>query len=249
MNKFIIVLLIVVIGLGVFAFVSRNAGQKVALNFEESGVIVKDNPGFEPNVWHLIYEKPGAPALNVKLSFDGNSKCIEGQFEEICYSNLFRSGDKVVVQGSKREDTVLVSSLEIKESVPLQTVILYYYDSEQDKDASGNIMCSRQGLVPVERQIPVSNTPIQDAVNLLLLGPTPQEKNQGITTEYPLEGLSLEAASLKDGVLTLTFDDPNNRTGGGSCRVGILWFQIEETAKQFPGVTQVRFSPEWLFQP
>ncbi|MDD5145180.1 MAG: GerMN domain-containing protein, partial [Candidatus Pacebacteria bacterium] len=155
----------------------------------------------------------------------------------------------VVVQGSKREDTVLVSSLEIKESVPLQTVILYYYDSEQDKDASGNIMCSRQGLVPVERQIPVSNTPIQDAVNLLLLGPTPQEKNQGITTEYPLEGISLEAASLKDGVLTLTFDDPNNRTGGGSCRVGILWFQIEETAKQFPGVTQVRFSPEWLFQP
>src|SRR4030042_2528936 len=113
-----------------------------------------------------------------------------------------------------------------------------------EKYDTGNILCSRQGLVAVERQIPVTTTPIQNAIKLLIAGQlTAAEKAQGITTEYPLEGFSLKGASLNNGVLTLEFQDSNNKTGGGSCRVGILWFQIEATAKQFPGVQSVRFLP------
>lgn len=131
-----------------------------------------------------------------------------------------------------------------------RTVKLYYYNSELDKDEEGNVLCSRQGLVSIERKIALSDTPIQDTIKLLLLGQlSNEEKAQGISTEYPLEGLSLKGASLKDGVLTLEFEDLNNRTGGGSCRVGILWFQIEATAKQFLEVEQVKFIPEELFQP
>lgn len=131
-----------------------------------------------------------------------------------------------------------------------RTINLYYYNPNLDKDNSGNIMCSRQGLVALEREIPITNTPIQDTIKLLISGNlTNEEKAQGITTEYPLQGLSLAAASLNSGVLTLTFDDSYNKTGGGSCRVGILWFQIETTAKQFPEVSSVRFMPEELFQP
>ncbi|TSD03758.1 MAG: hypothetical protein Athens071426_40, partial [Parcubacteria group bacterium Athens0714_26] len=97
---------------------------------------------------------------------------------------------------------------------------------------------------------PITQTPIQDAVKLLLSGKlTEEERAQGIDTEYPLEGLSLKGALLKDGILTLEFDDAKNKTVGGSCRVGILWFQIEATAKQFPEVRQVRFLPEEIFQP
>jgi len=132
-----------------------------------------------------------------------------------------------------------------------KTVKLYYYNYELDKDESGNTACSRNGLVAVERKIPITQTPIQDTIKLLLLGElTEEERVQGIDTEYPLEGLSLKRASLmKGGVLTLEFDDSNNKTVGGSCRVGILWFQIEATAKQFPEVQQVRFLPEEIFQP
>lgn len=138
----------------------------------------------------------------------------------------------------------------LEKTQPQQTINLYYYNSGLDQDESGNIMCSRQGIVPVQRKIPVTQTPIQDAVKLLLKGElTNDERAQGISTEYPLEGLSLEGASLKEGVLTLQFSDPNYKTGGGSCRVGILWFQIEATAKQFTGVESVRFLPEELFQP
>lgn len=129
-------------------------------------------------------------------------------------------------------------------------VELYYYNSELDQGEDGNILCSRKGLVAVERKIPLTITPIKDTINLLLKGElTDEEKASGITTEYPLSGLSLKNAVLDSGVLTLTFDDQNNKTVGGSCRVGVLWFQIEATAKQFSGVKKVQFLPEELFQP
>ena len=129
-------------------------------------------------------------------------------------------------------------------------VDLYYYNPGHDVDQDGNILCSKNGLAAVRRTIPLSKTPIKDTIELLLRGELNQsERGAGITTEYPLEGLSLESASLKEGVLTLEFDDAKNRTVGGACRVGILWFQIETTAKQFSEVLQVRFLPEELFQP
>ena len=134
--------------------------------------------------------------------------------------------------------------------VQMRTVSLFYYDPANDQDDTGNIQCSRDGLVAVTREIPVTQTPIQDTIRLLLQGElTDQEKADGVTTEYPLDGVELVGAALKDGVLTLEFNDPMNKTGGGSCRVGILWFQIEKTALQFPEVTSVRFTPEELFQP
>jgi hypothetical protein len=64
-----------------------------------------------------------------------------------------------------------------------------------------------------------------------------------------LEGFALVSSELAGGTLMLTFDDPQNKTSGGSCRVSILRAQIEATAKQFPGVNEVRFVPAELFQP
>lgn len=131
-----------------------------------------------------------------------------------------------------------------------QTVQLFYYDPEEDTDAGGNIMCSREGLVAVERTIPDTETPIEDTIKLLINGDlTAEEEAQGITTEYPLPGVELQGARLEDGALTLEFNDPQSQLSGGSCRVGILWFQIEETALQFPTVQTVQFEPEELFQP
>ena len=169
------------------------------------------------------------------------------------------------VVGGPEDDWICVDSQWVKHgnpSAPMPTkpcgekpqteksVELYYYNSDLDKDESGNIACSRKGLVAVERKIPITKTPIQDTVKLLLSGKlTDEERAQGISTEYPLPGFSLKGALLKNDILTLEFDDPNNKTVGGSCRVGILWFQIEATAKQFPEVRQVRFLPEEIFQP
>ena len=131
----------------------------------------------------------------------------------------------------------------------MRTVKLYYYDQNRDKDASGNVRCSTQGLVAINRTIALTNTPIQDAVRELLKGPTTSEKAGFPGTEFPLAGVSLISASLSGGVLTLTFSDSQNKTTGGSCRVSILTAQIEATAKQFGGVSSVRLQPPTAFQP
>ena len=131
-----------------------------------------------------------------------------------------------------------------------RVIKLFYYNESKDMDASGNIMCSDKGLEPVERQIPLSITPVQDAIKLLLQGElTFTEQGRGIETEFPLSGFELVSASLTNGSLTLTFADPQNKTSGGSCRVNILRAQVEATAKQFDGVKEVYLAPDELFQP
>lgn len=137
--------------------------------------------------------------------------------------------------------------------IPRRKVLLYYYNPQKDKDELGNIKCSSAGLTPIEREIFLSKTPIQETINLLLKGREnlkPEEIAQGITTEYPLEGLKLKSINLKaDGTLILEFEDSFNKTSGGACRVNILRSQIEATAKQFSQVKKVYFLPEWIFQP
>lgn len=136
------------------------------------------------------------------------------------------------------------------QEIKTRKITLYFYNPQADKDESGNVMCSRAGLAPVLRKIPLTKTLIQDAINLLLKGDLKEsEKQAGIAPEFPLPGLALKGVNLTGGILSLEFDDPQNKTSGGACRAGVLWFQIEATARQFAGVHQVRFIPETLFQP
>jgi hypothetical protein len=156
--------------------------------------------------------------------------------------------DIVLERGEERtKETVYIRQ---GEAVAPKNVQLFYYDPAKDRDASGNVLCSRQGLVAIERAVSPDSI-VEDVVRLLLKGEiTEGEAAQGVSSEYPLEGLSLVSAELAaKGVLTLTFDDAQNKTVGGACRVGVLWFQIEATALQFPGVASVTFMPEELFQP
>ncbi len=139
----------------------------------------------------------------------------------------------------------------VRFSTTERSVSLYYYDSRLDKDSSGNILCSAKGLVSVTRTIPVTQTPLQDALRLMLTGNlTAAEKSAGVTTEFPLSGVSLISATLPaNGALTISLADPLNKTSGGACRAQVLRAQVEATAKQFSQVKSVTFSPATVFQP
>jgi hypothetical protein len=148
------------------------------------------------------------------------------------------------------DDEVRIPVVFSEAVVKTRDVKLYYYDASKDKDASGNIMCSSKGLVPVDRAIPVSLTPIQDTIKLLIKGElSSSERAAGISTDYPLSGFELKSASLTGGILTLTFDDPEFKTSGGACKATVLRSQIEATAKAFTEVKSVRILPATLFQP
>lgn len=118
-----------------------------------------------------------------------------------------------------------------------RAVKIYLYDENLDRDAQGNVLCSSRGLVATDRALLFTNTPIQDAVKELL------------QSDPSFSGVTLTGANLSGTVLTLTFLDSQNKTTGGSCKVSILRAQIEATAKQFGGVSSVKFMPVHLFQP
>lgn len=131
----------------------------------------------------------------------------------------------------------------------MRTVELYFYNPAIDQ-GPGGVQCTENGLVAVTRDIPITITPIQDTIKLLLRGGLlPIETEHGLTTEFPLSGVTLKGANLVGGVLTLEFTDPEHKTSGGSCRTSLLWKEIESTAKQFPEVKSVRYIPADLFQP
>lgn len=131
-----------------------------------------------------------------------------------------------------------------------QTVNLYYYNPDLDTDKQGNILCSEEGLVAVERELENNENPVSDTISLLLEGNvTESEANQGIETEFPLDGFSLASSTLKNGTLSLTFNDPNFASSGGTCRTTILSSQVRYTAEQFEEVEELQISPDHVFQP
>lgn len=145
------------------------------------------------------------------------------------------------------EEEIIESEQEIREIT--KTISLYYYNPDLDTDETGNILCSEKGLVQVLRDIPQTQTPIQDTINALLQGElTDEEIRHNITTEFPLAGFTLTGANLDSGHLQLSFDDPRNQTNGGSCRVTILLNQIIHTAQQFDEVHSISITPNTLFQ-
>jgi hypothetical protein len=138
-------------------------------------------------------------------------------------------------------------ALEQKPAENTQKVELFYYNQLKDKNST----CNGDYVLPIERQIPITKTPIKDTLNLLISGElTPMEKNQGFTTEFPNNNFKLLEANYDydSETLILKFTEVPGFTDGGSCRVGILANEIIKTAKQF-GIKNVIFSPETLFQP
>lgn len=250
-KNILLVTILALVAFSAYYFLFSNKEEILEDNFSETGNIAINNPGLKPGTFYLVYEEPGSPGLSVELSFADKSSCFSNGEETDCSGMEFDAGDRVEVKGFREEGIVRVSSIDfLSNEEEMRQVFLYYYNPDSDKDQEGNILCSRQGVMPLQREIPVTITPIQDTIKLLLEGNlTQEERNWGFDTEFPLDGFSLESVSLADGILTLEFNDSENKTVGGSCRVGVLWFQIELTAKQFPEVEEVRFLPEELFQP
>ena len=133
------------------------------------------------------------------------------------------------------------------------TVKLYYKNYKSDPEV---LNC--EAFDYVERIIPKSSTPLADSIKLLITNQlTSSEKTQGLASEFNTTDpskkssakLTLVSATIINGTAKLTLNDPEDFTGGGSCRSGILASQFSKTAKQFPSVNDVVFQPDTLFQP
>lgn len=81
--------------------------------FYETGNMVKNNSGLKPDVWYLVYEKPGSPAVNVEISLKADSSCITRGVSQSCEKISFSYGQRVNVKGVKVGAIVKADSIEI----------------------------------------------------------------------------------------------------------------------------------------
>jgi len=82
------------------------------MNFFEIGSLVRDTPGLKPDVWHLTYERLGAPLSSVELVFNQDSACLIGGEARPCADLDLESGVRTRVEGYRLENVyVLVRNL------------------------------------------------------------------------------------------------------------------------------------------
>ncbi|GAB4366045.1 MAG: hypothetical protein Kow009_02840 [Spirochaetales bacterium] len=95
-------------------------------------------------------------------------------------------------------------------------------------------------LIPVERRIPSSQTPLTDTLKELLKGPSSTEKRAGISSLIP-PGTKIRSIRIKDGIAIIDLDESFrfNPFGAEGFRSQVR--QIVYTVTEFPGIQGVQF--------
>lgn len=145
--------------------------------------------------------------------------------------------------------------------VPKEITVKIYFGNKNMSPSGG---C--KDVFPVERVILNDLIIRRRAVEELLRGPTPEEKEKGYfssipdkeeiiayrerirqeTGQVPYEGDEIKIKSFKIfiGAAYIDFSGEMRAYGGGSCRVEAIKAQINETVKQFPKIGNTVISIE-----
>lgn len=99
--------------------------------------------------------------------------------------------------------------------------------------------CSK--VFAVSRTISKTEGVARAAIEELLKGPSETEKKDGFFTSIN-PGVKIQKLSVENGVATIDLDAAIEKEVGGSCRVGNIRAQIEQTLKQFATVKSVVIS-------
>lgn len=233
---------------------SEIQAEKVSISTGASNLYLKVGDNVDSN----IAIEAGASSITLGLpETAGVRLTVKSGFSSQELSGLSLVGDNIYQSAgyeSKEkkiniEITMGMASLKVDWYSPIKKseVSLFYYNQAEDKENT----CDSDYILPVERYVVESDNQIKDAIELLIEGKlTEKEKSEGFSTEFPNKDFKLLSSSLdENGVLTLEFSEVPGFTTGGSCRVGILASEIIKTAKQFPGIKEVVFEPESLFEP
>lgn len=99
-------------------------------------------------------------------------------------------------------------------------------------------------VAPVERTVPGrgAEATLRGAIEALLIGPTPEERERGLSTEIPA-GTRLRALTVREGVATIDLSEAVGSGGGSASMLGRLW-QIVYTGTQHPAAPQARLHIE-----
>lgn len=93
-------------------------------------------------------------------------------------------------------------------------------------------------VVAVERAIPNTTLPVEATLLALLREPLALGESTAPTSVIP-EGVRLISLSVANGTAEVVLSNELESYGGGSCRVGAIRAQIEQTLRQFSSIRRV----------
>lgn len=102
-------------------------------------------------------------------------------------------------------------------------------------------------IIAVKRTILKTPQIATAALELLLDGPSEQEKSEGYISPIP-DGSELNSLSIKDGVAYADFSSLTE-SGGGSCSMTMRVAQIKQTLLQFPTIKDIVLSVDGITDP
>ncbi len=226
-------------GLTVFAPSENNL---IASPFKITGVVNGDGwYGFEGQVGSVtVYDNAGT-VLDIKpLTATSDWMTSTVRFESnIEFLTTATSGVLVFKNENASDEPARDKTMSMPvRFVPVgetSKVKAYFVNNALDP----NISCTK--VFPVVRLVPKTEAVAKAALLELLKGPTNPEKQSGYETALNA-GVTIDGITIVNGVATVDFDSALDANVAGSCRVGLIRAQIEQTLKQFPSVSSVVIS-------
>lgn len=124
----------------------------------------------------------------------------------------------------------------VKFEKKMMTLKAFFANTVLDPEISCNKVFS------VSREVPKTTAVARAALDELLKGPTEAEKSAGYMTSIN-PGVKIQSLTISaTGTAYVDFDQKLQEGVGGSCRVGMIRWEIVETLKQFPTVKNVVIS-------
>ncbi len=122
------------------------------------------------------------------------------------------------------------------ETSALSTINIYFPNTTLDPEMMD---CGK--VFAVERSIPKVEGIALAALNEMLKGPSESEKTEGYFSSIN-DGVTVNRLKIEDGTAYADFSVRLGENVGGSCKVGSIRAQIEDTLKQFDSVQNVVIS-------
>ncbi len=86
----------------------KDNGENSKINFTKEGNLSKNNPGLKKDIWYLVYEEQGAPALKVELEFNDKSLCVVNSSTSVCEVASLKTGDRYKIEGFNQDGKLTV---------------------------------------------------------------------------------------------------------------------------------------------
>jgi hypothetical protein len=131
-------------------------------------------------------------------------------------------------RSSKKNETKFIETKEIS---------LYYYNEKNDE----NFLFTEEFILPVKRNILISNTPIRETIDALFaINFSKEEVISGFSnTPYGPYNFEIKSLILDNGTLKIDFVDNVSIESMSSSESGIFFNSLKKTARQFKEIDKI----------